>query len=159
MPGHPASTGRRWALPLLAAVCALAASGCARQTTTAESPSAEHAVGKLHAITVTANDTGRTVTLRVGDHLDLVLGTVQPTGDEWRLVTYPERLLSLLPAPVGHYQFVAFAPGRGTLTASSIPVCAPTDNPDPIRCRSAGAGTRTPPRRPDKRFTLTIRVQ
>jgi hypothetical protein len=146
-------------LALLAAVCALVASGCARQTTGSRSPGGEHAVGKLHAITVTANDTGRTVTLRVGNRLDLALGTVRPTGDEWRLVGYPERLLSLLPAPVGHYQFVAFAPGRGILTANSTPVCAPTDNPDPILCPPAGAGTKSPPRQPGKRFTLTVRVQ
>jgi hypothetical protein len=88
-----------------------------------------------------------------------VAGLARQTGDDWRLITYPQSLLSLLPAPAGHHRFTAYAPGWGTLTANPTPVCAPTDNPNPMLCPPRDAAAKdAPQRRPRTRFSLTIHV-
>jgi hypothetical protein len=145
-------------LLLVVACCAILAGGCARQAGGAEPSGAKRAAGQSHTTTVTLRDTGRTVTLRVGDGLDVALGMARQTGDAWRLITYPESLLSLLPAPAGHYRFTAYAPGWGTLTANPTPVCAPTDNPNPMLCPPGDAAKDSRERRPRTRFSLTIHV-
>jgi hypothetical protein len=142
-------------LLLVVACCVILAGGCARQAGGSQPSGASRAAGQPHTTTVTLRDAGRTVTLRVGDRLDVALGTAGQTGDEWQLITYPESLLSLLPAPAGHYRFTAYAPGRGALTANPTPVCAPTDNPNPMLCP---AGDAVGQRRPRTRFSLTIHV-
>jgi hypothetical protein len=155
---------RRPAVPggmllLVVASCAILAGGCGRQTGGSEPSGASRAAGQPHTTTVTLRDAGRTVTLQVGDRLDVALGTASQTSDAWRLITYPQSLLSLLPAPAGHHRFTAYAPGRGTLTANPTPVCAPTDNPNPMLCPPKDAAARdSPQRRPRTRFSLTIHV-
>ena len=145
-------------LLLVMACCAILAGGCARQAGGSE-PSGTSRVDQPHTTTVTLRDAGRTVTLQVGDRLDVALGTASQTSDAWRLITYPQSLLSLLPAPAGHHRFTAYAPGRGTLTANPTPVCAPTDNPNPMLCPPKDAAARdSPQRRPRTRFSLTIHV-
>jgi hypothetical protein len=141
-------------LPVMAC-CVILAGGCARQAGGSQPSGTSRAAGQPHTTTVTLRDAGRTVTLQVGDRLDVALGTARQTGDAWRLITYPESLLSLLPAPAGHYRFTAYAPGRGTLTANPTPVCAPTDNPNPMLCPAGDAAGQ---RRPRTRFSLTIHV-
>jgi hypothetical protein len=150
---RPAAPGGM--LLLVVACCAILAGGCARQAGGAKPSGTTRAAGQPHTTTVTLRDAGRTVPLRVGDRLDVALGTARQTGDAWRLITYPESLLSLLPAPAGHYRFAAYAPGRGTLTANPTPVCAPTDNPNPMLCPAGDAAGQ---RRPRTRFSLTIHV-
>jgi hypothetical protein len=154
-------------LPVLVALCAILA-GCAGQGSPAGggSPSGARrpsgsglATRPPRTTTVTLRDAGRTVTLRVGDRLDVALGTARQTGDEWRLISYPETLLSLLPAPAGHYRFAAAAPGRGALAANPTLVCAPTDNPNPVLCPPTDTRTKAALRRPPRtRFRLTIQV-
>ena len=154
---RPAAQGRM--LLLVAASCAILAGGCARQAGGSEPSVAGRAAGQPHTTTVTLRDAGRTITLQVGDRLDLALGTASQTGDDWRLITYPQSLLSLLPAPAGHHRFTAYAPGWGTLTANPTPVCAPTDNPNPMLCPPRDAAAKdAPQRRPRTRFSLTIHV-
>ncbi|HEX6676639.1 MAG TPA: hypothetical protein VF486_16640 [Actinomycetes bacterium] len=149
-------------LPVLVALCAILAGGCAGQGSPAgdgQPSGASLATRQPRTTTVTLRDAGRTVTLRVGDRLDVGLGTSRQTGDEWRLISYPEALLSLLPAPAGHYRFAAAAPGRGILAANPTLVCAPTDNPNPVLCPPTDARTRATPQRPPRtRFRLTIQV-
>jgi hypothetical protein len=147
-------------LPVLAALCAILAGGCAGQAGDGQPSGASQATTRQpRTTTVTLHDAGRTVTLRVGDRLDLALGTARQTGDAWRLISYPETVLSLLPAPAGHYRFAAAAPGRGTLAANPTLVCAPTDNPDPALCPPTDARTRASLRHPPRtRFRLTIQV-
>jgi hypothetical protein len=163
---RPALRGPR--LPVLLALCALLAGACAGQDSQAgggqpagaSQPSgSSQATRQPRTTTVTQRDAGRTVTLRVGERLDVALGTARQTGDEWRLLTYPQTLLSLLPAPAGHFRFAASSPGRGTLTANPTPLCAPTDNPNPMLCPPRDAGAKDSPRRPQRaRFVLTVRV-
>jgi hypothetical protein len=155
---RPAPRGRM--LPVLVALCAILAGGCAGQASDGRPSGASQASGQPRTTTVTLRDAGRTVTLRVGDRLDVALGTARQTGDEWRLISYPEALLSLLPAPAGHYRFAAAAPGRGTLAANPTLVCAPTDNPSPVLCppTDARTGGTQSPRPPRTRFSLTIQV-
>ncbi len=155
---RPAPRGRT--LPVLVALCAILAGGCAGQASDGQPSGTSQASGQPRTTTVTLRDAGRTVTLRVGDRLDVALGTARQTGDEWRLISYPEALLSLLPAPAGHYRFAAAAPGRGTLAANPTLVCAPTDNPSPVLCPPTDARTRgtQSPRPPRTRFSLTIQV-
>ena len=162
---RPALRGRM--LPMLA-LCAILAGGCAgegspagggRPSGASQPSGASLATRQPRTTTVTLRDAGRTVTLRVGDRLDVALGTSRQTGDEWRLISYPETLLSLLPAPAGHYRFAAAAPGRGTLAANPTLVCAPTDNPNPVLCPPTDARTMATLRRPPRtRFRLTIQV-
>lgn len=154
---RPVAGGRM--LPLLVALCAILAGGCARQATSDQPSSASQATSQPRTTTVGVRDAGRTVTLRVGDRLDVALGTARQTGDEWRLISYPGQLLSLLPAPAGHYRFAATAAGRGTLTANPTLVCAPTDNPSPLLCPPKDPrASAAPRRRPHVRFTLTVQV-
>jgi hypothetical protein len=146
-------------LLLVVASCAILVGGCVRQAGGSEPSGAGRAAGQPHTTTVTLRDAGRTVTLRVGDRLDVALGTAKQTGDDWRLITYPESLLSLLPTPAGHHRFTAYAPGQGTLTANPTPVCAPTDNPNPMLCPPRDAAAKdSRQRRPQTRFTLIINV-
>jgi hypothetical protein len=153
---RPAAQGRM--LLLVVASCAILAGGCGRQAGGSE-PSGASRAGQPHTTTVTLRDAGRTVTLQVGDRLDVALGTARQTGDEWRLISYPGELLSLLPAPAGHHRFTAYAPGWGTLTANPTPVCAPTDNPNPMLCPPRDAAAKdSGQRRPRTRFSLTIHV-
>jgi hypothetical protein len=154
---RPAPRGR--VLAVLVALCAVLAGACAREAGDGQPSGGGQASGQPRTTTVTLRDAGRTVNLRVGDQLDVALGTSRQTGDEWRLISYPEELLSLLPAPAGHYRFAAAAPGRGTLAAHPTLVCAPTDNPSPVLCPPTDARTGgTQPRRPRTRFSLTIQV-
>jgi hypothetical protein len=154
---RPVTSGRM--LPLLVALCAiLVVGGCARQATSDQPASASQATRQPRTTTVGVRDAGRTVTLRVGDRLDVALGTARQTGDEWRLISYPGELLSLLPTPAGHHRFAATAPGRGTLTANPTLVCAPTDNPSPLLCPPKDPSASAALRRPHVRFTLTVRV-
>jgi hypothetical protein len=153
---RPAAPG---GMLLVVACCAILAGGCGRQAGGSQPSAASRAAGQPHTTTVTLRDAGRTMTLQVGDRLDVALGTARQTGDEWRLISYPGELLSLLPAPAGHYRFTAYAPGRGTLTANPTPVCAPTDNPNPMLCPPGDAAAKdSRQRRPRTRFTLTIHV-
>jgi hypothetical protein len=155
----PRPAARGGMLLLVVASCAILAGGCGRRAGGAEPSGTSRAAGQPRTTTVTLRDAGRTVTLRVGDRLDVALGTARQTGDEWRLISYPESLLSLLPAPAGHHRFTAYAPGRGTLTANPTPVCAPTDNPDPMLCpRGDDVAKDSRQRRPGTRFSLTIHV-
>lgn len=143
----------------MVASCVILAVGCARQAGGAEPSGTSRAAGQPRTTIVTLRDAGRTVTLKVGDRLDVALGTARQTGDAWRLITYPESLLSMLPAPAGHHRFTAYAPGWGTLTANPTLVCAPTDNPNPMLCpRGGSADKASPQRRPRARFSLTIHV-
>jgi hypothetical protein len=143
---------------LAVALCAVLAGACAGQAGR-PAPSSASRAPEPRTTTVTLRDAGRTVTLRVGDHLDVALGVARQTGDEWRLLTYPSSLLSLLPAPAGHYRFAAAKPGRGKVTANPTPLCAPTDNPNPMLCPPRNAGAKDPPKRgPRPRFTLTVQV-
>jgi hypothetical protein len=143
---------------LAVALCAVLAGGCASQAGSPE-PSGAGRAAEPRTTKVTLRDAGRTVTLQVGDRLEVALGTARQTGDEWRLISYPGSLLSLLPAPAGHYLFAAASPGRGTLTANPTPVCAPTDNPNPMLCPPRDAGAKDARQRPPRaRFTLTVHV-
>ena len=154
---RPAAQGGM--LLLVVACCAILAGGCGRQAGGSQPSGASRAAGQPHTTTVTLRDAGRTMTLQVGDRLDVALGTARQTGDEWRLISYPGELLSLLPAPAGHYRFTAYAPGWGTLTANPTPVCAPTDNPNPrLGPPGEAAAMDSGLRRPRPRFTLTIHV-
>ncbi len=152
---RPVAQGR---MLLVVALCAVLAGGCAGRA--GESgPAGTSRAAEPRTTTVTLRDAGRTVTLRVGDRLDVALGTAEQTGDEWRLISYPVSLLSLLPAPAGHYRFAATTPGRGRLTANPTLVCAPTDNPNPMLCPPRDAGAKDSPQRPQRaRFTLTVQV-
>jgi hypothetical protein len=153
---RPAAQGGM--LLLVVACCAILAGGCGRQAGSQPS-AASRAAGQPHTTTVTLRDAGRTVTLQVGDRLDVALGTASQTGDEWRLISYPSELLSLLPAPAGHHRFTAYAPGSGTLTANPSPVCAPTDNPNPLLCPPRDAAAKDSGQgRPRTRFSFTIHV-
>ena len=158
MPGRSAGTRLRMALPLLLAVCAVVVGGCARPAGSGGPSGGDGSRSQPHTVTVTARDGGRVVTLHHGERLDVALGIVQRTGEEWQLVSYPVQLLSLLPGPVGHFQFTAVAPGRGVLTASPVRVCAPTDNPDPLLCPPGRTGPVVGQQGPVKLFTLTIQV-
>jgi hypothetical protein len=158
MPGRCAGTRFRMALPLLLAVCTVVIGGCARPAGSGGSSGGDASRSRPHTVTVTARDSGRVVTLHRGERLDVALGIVQRTGEEWQLVSYPAQLLSLLPGPVGHFQFTAVAPGRGGLTASPVRVCAPTDNPDPLLCPPGRTGPVVGQQGPGKLFTLTIQV-
>ena len=153
---RPAAPGR---MLLVVASCAILTGGCARPAGGPEPSGASRAAGQPHTTTVTLRDAGHTVTLQVGDRLDVALGTASQTGDEWRLISYPSELLSLLPAPAGHHRFTAYAPGSGTLTANPTPVCAPTDNPNPMLCPPRDAAAKdSGQRRPRTRYSLTIHV-
>jgi hypothetical protein len=143
--------------PLLLAVCAVVVGGCARPASSGPSRG-DGSRSQPHTVTVTARDGGRVVTLHRGERLDVALGIVRRTGEEWQLVSYPVQLLSLLPGPVGHFQFTAVASGRGVLTASPLRVCAPTDNPDPLLCPPGRMGPVVGQQGPVKLFTLTIQV-
>jgi hypothetical protein len=158
MPGRSTGTRPRIALPLLLAVCAMVAGGCARPAGSGGPSAGDGSRSQPHTVIVTARDGGRVVTLHRGQRLDVALGIVRRTGEEWQLVSYPVQLLSLLPGPVGHFQFTAFAPGRGVLTASPVRVCAPTDNPDPLLCPPGRTGPVVGQQGPVKLFTLTIQV-
>ena len=154
---RPAAQGGM--LLLVVACCAILAGGCGQQAGGSQPSGASRAAGQPHTTTVTLRDAGRTVTLQVGDRLDVALGTARQTADEWRLISYPGGLLSLLPAPAAHHRFTAYAPGWGTLTANPTPVCAPTDNPNPMLCPPGDAAANdSRQRRPRPRFTLTIHV-
>jgi hypothetical protein len=158
MPERSAGTRLRIALPLLLAVCAVVIGGCARPASSGGPAGGDGSRSQPHTVTVTARDGGRVVTLHRGERLDVALGIVRRTGEEWQLVSYPVQLLSLLPGPVGHFQFTAVAPGRGVLTASPLRVCAPTDNPDPLLCPPGRTGPVVGQQGPVKLFTLTIQV-
>jgi hypothetical protein len=158
MPGRCAGTRLQVALLLLLAGCAVVVGGCARPAGSGGPSGGDASRSQPHTVTVTARDAGRFVTLHRGERLDVALGIVQRTGQEWQLVSYPLQLLSLLPGPVGHFQFTAVAPGRGVLTASPVRVCAPTDNPDPLLCPPGRTGPVVGQQGPGKLFTLTIQV-
>jgi hypothetical protein len=156
---HQRGPAARGGMLLLVVACVIVAGGCDRQAGETQPSGTSRAAGQPHTTTVTLGDAGRTVTLRVGDRLDVALGTASQTGDEWRLISYPESLLSLLPAPAGHHRFSAYAPGWGTLTANPTLVCAPTDNPNPMLCpRGDDVSKDSLQRRPRTRFSLTIHV-
>lgn len=74
-------------------------------------------------ITYHLADSGRQVTVHVGDRLSLDLGS---PGRHWVLEGFPPGLLSApVERPRGHFTFTALAPGRGRIAVINTFACPP----------------------------------
>jgi len=118
---------RRW---MLVVALASAVAGCAQpstgtgQTAAPNAPTSSHALAP-RTVTVTAREANRTLTLAVGDRLEL---RFPPTvGTTWRLAAWPTDLLSLQARNdrMGRWTFIAHIPGRGNLLLRAVGVCVP----------------------------------
>ena len=113
-----------------------------------------HVGGSGTQITFHLADSGRNVTVDVGDRLSLDLGS--SSDRHWVIAGFPRALLSA-PAehPRGDFTFTALAPGRGQVTVINTFACPPAtvhgcSKPEQ---GNAPSGSRVP-----GVFTLTVHV-
>jgi hypothetical protein len=112
----------------LLAVAGLLAGGCARL-------SGANTESGGSTITVTASDSGRTISLHVGDRLVVNLGPSFAGAADGLIrtsVQFPRDLLTMSPdkSKLGHWDFTAKAAGTGKVTVISAP-CGPLLGPAP----------------------------
>ena len=101
------------------------------------------------------DDNGKTVTLAVGDRLQVILSGGRLTGD-WALASYPRPVLAPDPAamPVGGVALLAREAGSGPVVLVRV-LCAPPV--DPPSC-PGGSGVGPGPTAPT-RWTITVAVR
>lgn len=98
-------------------------------------PDGSHPAGNPHGITYHLADSGRQVTVNVGDRLTLNLGS--SSGRHWVLGGFPRELFSApVEHPRGDFTFTALAPGRGQIAVTNTFACPPAtvhgcSKPDP----------------------------
>jgi hypothetical protein len=98
-------------------------------------------------VQVTPSDTGKTISLHVGDTLRILLGP--PAGQSfltWTVQSYPKDLLSLSPRdqmPRDEFDLVAKADGRGTVSVLGAVRCEGGPGPYAagVQCPVLGAGS------------------
>jgi hypothetical protein len=149
----------------LVVIVGLSAAGC----TELSSAGAEFGTS---TVTLAANDSGRTIPLRVGDRLVVNLGTsfAAPADGLIRAsVQYPRSLMTLWPdkGKLGRWEFTATTGGTGKVTVISAP-CGRLLGPVPngaIPCAEVGGAngsvTRRPATEPDlpaRLFFVTVNI-
>ena len=109
-------------------------------------------------ITYHLADSGRQVTVNVGDRFSLNLGS--SSDRHWVLTSFPRALLSV-PAehPRGEFTFTALAPGHGQVTVINTFACPPAtvhgcSKPEPGNIPSGSSAASPVP----GAFTLTVHV-
>jgi len=137
---------------LLAPAILVAAMACGHSGPAA--PAASHAT----EITYHLADSGRQVTVNVGDRFSLNLGS--SSDRHWVLTSFPRALLSV-PAehPRGNFTFTALAPGHGQVTVINTFACPPAtvhgcSKPEPGNIPSGSSAASPVP----GAFTLTVHV-
>ena len=112
------------------------------------SPGATGAGGSSPAVVqVTPADTGKTISLHVGDTLRILLGP--PAGQSfltWNLQSYPKDLLALSPRdqlPRDEFDLVARATGKGTVAVVGAVRCEGGPGPYAagVQCPVLGVGS------------------
>jgi hypothetical protein len=109
-------------------------------------------------ITYHLADSGRQVTVKVGDHLSLNLGS--SSDRHWVLEGFPRALLSA-PAenPRGVFTFTALAPGRGRVSVVNTFACPPATVHGCSKPEQGNAPGGSPAASPVPRtFTLSVHV-
>jgi hypothetical protein len=101
------------------------------------------------------DDSGKSVTLAVGDRLQVVLSGGRLTGD-WALASYPRPLLAPAPGaiPVGGVALVAREAGSGQVVLVRV-LCGPPVDP-PSCAGGSGVG---PGQTSLTRWTVTVTVR
>ena len=136
-----------WSPAVVAGLLSLSiAAGACASRGSAGSGTASSPNGKV--VQVTMADSGRVVTLHVGDTLRILLGP--PTGQAfltWQLRTYPKDVLTPLPKSQAREQFdlLAASEGKGTVSLVGMVRCS---SPGPmvgaaVQCPVLGAGGNT----------------
>jgi hypothetical protein len=133
---------RTTSLVSLAAATSLCLAGCAGSDSTA-------------VRTLGPADDGRTVTLAVGDRIQVILSGGRLTGD-WALVSYPRPTLAPAPGsvPFGGVALVARAAGSGPVVLVRV-LCGPAVDP-PSCPGGSGVG---PGRASPTRWSVTVTVR
>jgi len=109
-------------------------------------------------ITYHLADAGRQITVNVGDHFSLNLGS--SSDRHWVLEGFPRELLSApVERPRGDFTFTALAPGRGRVAAIDTFACPPAtvhgcSKPEPGHAPSDSPEASHAP----DAFTLTVHV-
>ncbi len=127
-------------------------------------------------VTVGRADTGKTVTMAVGDALVVDLGpapTPLPAAPAWKLYRYPTQVLTLVTSDpsAGRFEFRARAAGTGQMLVLNVFACGPPMEPQvagaPCPVEGGGGTGVQPgpglqpgplPRPPFWIYRLTIRV-
>ena len=102
-------------------------------------------------------DSGQSVTLRVGDRLNLSLGS--SSDRHWVITAFPRSLLIASAPGAGDFTFTALAPGRGRVVVVNTFACPPATLHGcsiPERGNGSSSSGVVPPGPPI--FTVTVRV-
>ena len=126
-------------------VAALSLAGCGQEAGS-QSGATQH-----RTIEVGRSDTGSTVSLDVGDRLELVFGS-SASSEGWRLLVYPKKALSLQgPSRGNRLTLEARHSGEGRVVAvdpSQMGACSGTKlgRKTPLQCAMLGSEGGVPPR-------------
>ena len=132
----------------------MVAAACAQRTNVSPAASNPNVIGPGHGygstITIGPQDEGKSIVLGAGDILVFTVSNASPSsnGLVWRLVSYPQDLLTLLSrSATPPFQFRALYQGSGLLRLSFGPSCGgpgpPLASRDcPLMGGDAGVATR-----------------